>query len=96
MQTQEHILLFTSIGKQCPLPSDIPNGKVLTKKEHILYEDKVDYECNHGFITSDSTTLKCEWNGQYSSNPPVCSGKLMDNIPVIPQSALVSSWTVFQ
>ena len=66
------------------MPADIPNGKVLTKKKLILYEDKVEYECNHGFNTSDSTTLTCKYNGQYSSNPPACTGKLMDSISVTP------------
>ena len=58
----------------CPTPTDPANGMVVA--EGNCEGDTATYTCNEGYKLDGVETRTCGPDGQWSSDPPVCLGKL--------------------
>ncbi|PWA28849.1 hypothetical protein CCH79_00012875 [Gambusia affinis] len=56
---------------ECSIPKQIANGKVVYTK--LQYGHSATYSCHRGFRLRGPETLKCLADGEWNSEPPVCT-----------------------
>uniref|UniRef100_M3ZHP6 Sushi, von Willebrand factor type A, EGF and pentraxin domain containing 1 n=1 Tax=Xiphophorus maculatus TaxID=8083 RepID=M3ZHP6_XIPMA len=56
---------------ECSIPKQIASGKVVYTK--LQYGHSATYSCHRGFRLRGPETLKCSTDGEWDSEPPVCT-----------------------
>ncbi|KAK5981255.1 hypothetical protein GCK32_022193, partial [Trichostrongylus colubriformis] len=59
-------------ARSCPDPGNLENG--IRDGDVFEYPHTIAYHCHPGFLLLGPTTRKCESNGEWSDEPPVCQG----------------------
>ena len=63
---------FFSADKKCPKLNDPENGDV--KISGVIPGSKATYQCDKGFILVGSSSRRCQRNGKWSGEAPICKG----------------------
>ena len=67
-------VLFMYEGVNCgPAPATPTNGQRYVSG--TLYQDIVRYSCHADYVIEGPEELRCEANGQWSGDAPVCKSK---------------------
>ena len=65
-------------ARSCPDPGKLSNG--FREGEVFEYPHTVSFSCQPGFLLYGSPTRKCESNGEWTDEQPVCKRKSILNI----------------
>ena len=65
----------------CPEPDEIEGGVVRGSARR--FEDSIVYDCRPGYTLLGSKVLKCDLNGEWSSNAPHCASITCPELPKI-------------
>jgi len=62
---------------ECDQLRDIQNGRVVLTGTTV--GSRASYTCNRGYLLVGDAVRKCQANGEWSGNEPVCKSKIQDN-----------------
>lgn len=63
---------FLNSGVNCGIPGYVNHGTIIGRSH--LYEDIIRYQCQTNYTLIGSTSRKCQSNGQWSGETPICQG----------------------
>lgn len=72
--------------KKCPKLNDPENGDV--KISGVIPGSKATYQCDKGFILVGSSSRRCQRNGKWSGEAPICKAIDCGPLPSIPNGAV--------
>ena len=73
--------MLTLVVVECEALSDPENGNVQVTS--TVYLSTALYTCFEGYVLTGNVVLRCEANGDWSSDPPTCSRKKAANVSAV-------------
>ncbi|XP_063401402.1 sushi, von Willebrand factor type A, EGF and pentraxin domain-containing protein 1-like [Mytilus trossulus] len=61
------------IPVRCERPSPVSHGTIINSTNENVFGDKIQYQCDEGYITADEVERQCTAHGQWSGIAPSCS-----------------------
>ena len=56
----------------CGDPGTPQNGIIVTEPTNTTYTSVIEYECDEGYILSETANITCQSNGEWTSSAPTC------------------------